>query len=73
MMHREEPSHSTGRREKGGRRRRRRRRRKKSPHMLTLFSIDGLLTGTVIWLDVFKDLLCGGKGQQLLAAALLEY
>lgn len=46
---------------------------KNSSHMLALFSIDGLLQGAVIWLDVFKDLLCRGKGQQLLAVALLEY
>lgn len=47
---------------------------KKNPsHMLALFSIDGLLLDTVIWLDVFKDLLRRGKGQQLLAVALLEY
>lgn len=50
------------------------RKKKKNPsHMLALFSNDGLLLGTVIWLDVFKDLLCRGKGQQLLAVALLEY
>lgn len=47
--------------------------KKSLPQMLALFSIDGLLLGTVIWLDVFKDLLCRGKGQQLLAVALLEY
>lgn len=48
-------------------------KKKKIPYALTLFGVDGLLPGAVIWRDVFKDLLCGGKGQQLLAAAPLEY